>query len=261
MKISGIIQHLENLAPLEFQEEYDNSGLIVGDIDSECTGILIGLDCTEEGIQEAVDRKCNLFISHHPLIFRPVRTITPKKGTGRALIAAIRAGLTIYAVHTNLDNVLSGVNATIADRLNLINRKILLPREGLSSIGSGLIGDLNPALPERQLLENLKKTFGIQVIRHSPLTGKSVSRVAVCGGSGSFLISNALQAGAGFFISADIMYHDFFGGEGEMVIADIGHFESEQFTVDLLHAVILEKFPNFAVLKSGTVTNPVNYYI
>jgi len=261
MKICDVIQHLENLAPPEYQEDYDNSGLIVGDIATECTGIFIGLDCTEDGIREAVKRKCNLIISHHPLIFRPVRNITPREGTGRALIAAIKAGITIYAIHTNLDNILTGVNATIADRLNLINRKILLPKKGLPCVGSGLIGDLDTALSEKRLLERLKKAFGTQVIRHSPLLGKSVSRVAVCGGSGSFLISNALQADAGFFISADIKYHDFFGGEGQMVIVDIGHFESEQFTVDLLRAVILEKFPNFAVLKSGTVTNPVNYYI
>jgi putative NIF3 family GTP cyclohydrolase 1 type 2 len=124
-----------------------------------------------------------------------------------------------------------------------------------------LIGDLQQEMSETRLLEKLKNTFGIPVIRHSPLRDKSVSRIAVCGGAGSFLISNALQADADFFISADIKYHEFFEGQGEMVIADIGHYESEQFTVDLLHAVILEKFPNFAVLKSGTKTNPVNYYI
>ncbi len=128
-------------------------------------------------------------------------------------------------------------------------------------VGSGLIGDLKSPLSETQLLDQLKESFRIPVIRHSPLTGKSIRRVALCGGAGSFLISNALQEGADWFISADIRYHEFFGGEGEMVIADIGHFESEQFTMDLLHDVILEKFPNFAVLKSGTVTNPVNYYI
>ena len=261
MKITDIIQHLEKMAPPEFQEDYDNSGLIAGDIDAECTGVLISLDCTEEGIREAVEKKCNLYVTHHPLIFKPLRAITPETGTGRALTEAIKSGLTIYAIHTNLDNILSGVNATIADRLDLINRKILLPRKDLPSTGSGLIGDLKQAVPEKQLLEQLKKAFRTRVIRHSPLLGRLISRVAVCGGSGSFLISNALQAGAGLFVSADIKYHDFYAGEGKMVIADIGHFESEQFTVDLLHAVILEKFPNFAVLKSGAVTNPVNYYI
>ena len=261
MKIRDIIEHLESFAPPEFQEDYDNSGLIAGDMEKECTGVMLSLDCTENGIRESTKTNCNLFISHHPLIFRPVRRITTRNTTGKALMAAIKSDITVYAIHTNLDNILSGVNACIADKLGLINRKILVPKKEIPSVGSGLIGFLEKAISEKQLLEDLKKAFGTGVIRHSPLTGKPVSRIAVCGGAGSFLISSALHAGAGFFISSDIRYHDFFEGEGEMVIADIGHFESEQFTVDLLYEVILEKFPNFAVLKSGTVTNPVNYYI
>ena len=261
MKIREIIQHLEKLAPLEFQEEYDNSGLICGDPDLECSGVSISLDCTEVGVREAVERKCNLIVSHHPLIFRPVRNIIAGTATGNALRAAIKADIAIYVIHTNLDNILSGVNNTIADRLNLIRREVLLPRKENPNVGSGLIGDLETAVSEKQLLEQLKQSFGTRVIRHSPLLRKPVTRVAICGGAGSFLISNALQGGAEFFVSADIRYHDFFHGERKMVIADIGHFESEQFTVDLLHSVILEKFPNFAVLKSGMVTNPVNYYL
>jgi dinuclear metal center YbgI/SA1388 family protein len=261
MKISDIIQHLETIAPRHYQEEYDNSGLISGDISAECSGVLVSLDCTEDVVREAAERKCNLIVSHHPLIFRPLRSIHPENETGRTLIAAIRADITIYAIHTNLDNIITGVNATIADRLELTARKILLPRADQISVGSGLIGNLKIEIPETQLLGMLKEKFKIPVIRHSPLTGKPVLRVAVCGGSGSFLISNALQEGAGFFISSDIKYHAFFEGEKKMVIADIGHFESEQFTIGLLCQVILEKFPNFAVLKSGTVTNPVNYYI
>jgi dinuclear metal center YbgI/SA1388 family protein len=261
MKISEIIQHLESIAPPEYQEEYDNSGLITGDVHEDCSGVLVSLDCTEELISEAFEKKCNLIVSHHPLIFRPLRHIAPENGTGKALIAAIRKGITIYAIHTNLDNIIGGVNARIADKIGLINRKILIPRTTNHMVGSGLIGDLKSPLSETQLLDQLKAAFRIPMIRYSPLTGKSIRRVALCGGAGSFLISNALQNGADWFISADIRYHEFFGGEGEMVIADIGHFESEQFTMDLLHDVILEKFPNFAVLKSGTVTNPVNYYI
>ena len=261
MKIRNIIQHLESVAPLEYQEEYDNSGLIAGDAEKDCAGILVSLDCMQEVVLEAVEKNCNFIVSHHPLIFRPIPSITPENGVGRTLIAAIQAGIAIYAMHTNLDNILSGVNARMADKLDLVNRKILLPKSVSPSIGSGLIGDFKQAISETQLMKDLKGLFGIPVIRHSPLTGKQVSRVALCGGAGSFLIPNALQAGADFFISADIKYHEFFNGEGKMVIADIGHFESEQFTVGLLHDVIHEKFPNFAVLKSGVVTNPVNYYI
>ena len=261
MKIKEVITHLERLAPLAFQEDYDNSGLICGNPDIECSGILVSLDCTEEVVLEAAEKGYNLLITHHPLIFRPIRSITVQHGTGRALVAAIKADLTIYAIHTNLDNIKSGVNATIADKLGLSDRKILLPAGEIPDVGSGLLGTLNKAMTETQFLEQIKQAFGTPVIRHSPLRGKPVSRVALCGGSGSFLISNALQAGADFFISADIKYHDFFSGEAQMVIADIGHFESEQFTVDLLLSVILKKFPNFAVLKSGKVTNPVNYYL
>ncbi len=261
MKIRDIISLLESVAPPAYQEEYDNSGLIAGDVSLECTGVLVSLDCTEGLIREAIEKKCNLIVSHHPLIFRPLRRITPENGTGKALIAAIRQDIVIYAIHTNLDNIISGVNASIADRLGLGNRQILLPKINNLEVGSGLIGDLNKALSENQFLMELKSGFGVQVVRHSPLTGRAVSRVAICGGAGSFLISNALRKGADFFVTADVKYHEFFDGEGQMVIADIGHFESEQFTIGLLLDIILEKFPNFAVLKSGTVTNPVNYYI
>jgi dinuclear metal center YbgI/SA1388 family protein len=261
MKISDITRHLEAFAPLAYQEEYDNSGLIAGDITGDCSGVLVSLDCTEEIILEAAERKCNLVVSHHPLIFKPVRRLTPETGTGRALISAIRENITVYAIHTNLDNILSGVNSSIADKIGLINREILLPMAENNQAGSGLIGDLKIPIPESGLLEILKEKFMVPVIRHSPLTGKSVSRIGVCGGAGSFLIPRALQEGADFFISGDIKYHEFFGGEKRMVIADIGHFESEQFTTGLISDVILRKFPNFAVLKSGKVTNPVNYYI
>lgn len=261
MKIRDIIQHLESIAAPEYQEEYDNSGLMAGNPEMECTGVLVSLDCTEELIREAGERKCNLIISHHPLIFRPIRSITVENATGRSIIRAICSEITIYAIHTNLDNVINGVNAKIADKLDLVNRKILYPKDNDPLIGSGLTGDLKNPVPEEKLLERLKENFHTRVIRHSPLTGKPVSRMAVCGGAGSFLIPNALQLGVDFLVTADVRYHEFFAGEGKLVIADIGHFESEQFTIDLLHDVIVEKFPNFAVLKSGTVTNPVNYYI
>jgi len=261
MKIEHIIAHLESIAALTYQEDYDNSGILTGDTGDNCNGVLVSLDCTGDVVREAVEKKCNLIVSHHPLVFRPIRRIIPENGVSKALIQAIKAGISVYAIHTNLDNILSGVNSTIADKLGLINRKILLPRPGNPGIGSGMTGDLSEPLSEKQVLIRLKEEFGIPVIRHSPLTGRTITRIAVCGGAGSFLIPNALQEGAGFFISADIRYHEFFAADGEMVVADIGHFESEQFTVDLIHDIILEKFPNFAVLKSGTKTNPVNYYI
>src|SRR5450432_674543 len=261
MKISEIIQYLESIAPPAYQEAYDNSGLISGNIITDCTGVLVSLDCTEEIIQEAFEKKCNLIVSHHPLIFRPIRRISMENSQGRTLITAIKKDITLYAIHTNLDNILSGVNGAIADKIGLINWEILLPKDGQSSVGSGMIGNLKQAVPENQFLMDLRESFHLPLIRHSPLTGGMVSRIAICGGAGSFLIFNALQAGADFFISSDIRYHEFFEAEGKMVIADIGHFESEQFTIDLLCKVLLDKYRNFAVLKTDTVTNPVKYYI
>lgn len=261
MKIRDIIKLLEDWAPPEYQESYDNSGLITGDQNLTCGGVLVSLDCTGAVIAEAVEKKCNLIVSHHPLIFKPVKNILPDNGTGKTLIQAIRGEIAIYAIHTNLDNIMSGVNAGIADQIGLVNRQILNGQEDNPEIGSGLIGDLPKPVSEQEFLRLVKQLFKIPVVRHSTLSGRPVSRVAVCGGSGSFLISNALAAKADFFLTADLKYHEFFIPEGNCVLADIGHFESEQYTIDLLHDVIRKKYPNFAVLKSSTVTNPVHYYL
>jgi dinuclear metal center YbgI/SA1388 family protein len=266
MKIADITQFLGNFAPLFFQEDYDNSGLLLGTAEEDCRGALICLDTTEAIVREAVNKGCNLVISHHPLIFHGLKQINGDTGTGRAVIAAIKKEVAVYAIHTNLDNVLPGVNTTIAGKLGLVNQRFLLPKmdsikEGQRNAGSGLAGELAEPLGEKQFLHLLQQQFRIPVIRHSPLTGKTVRKVAVCGGAGSFLITNALSSGADFFITSDIKYHEFFGAEEQLVIADIGHYESEQFAIDLLYDAILEKFPNFAVLKAGSATNPVHYYL
>ncbi|MDP4130063.1 MAG: Nif3-like dinuclear metal center hexameric protein [Bacteroidota bacterium] len=265
MKIADISSFLETLAPLAFQEDYDNCGLLLGNAEDDCRGILISLDTTEAIISEAVQKSCNLVISHHPLIFRGLRQVNPRTATGRTVMAAIQKQVAVCAIHTNLDNVLTGVNGAIADKLGLMNRRLLLPkpaqiRAGIVP-GSGLFGELPESLSEKQFLELLQAQFRIPVIRHSMLTGKPVRRVALCGGAGSFMITNALHEGADFFVTSDIRYHEFFEAEGRLVITDIGHYESEQFTQDLLHDAILKKFPNFAVLKAGAATNPVHYYL
>ncbi|HVY74974.1 MAG TPA: Nif3-like dinuclear metal center hexameric protein [Puia sp.] len=265
MKISSIVQALETLAPTALQEDYDNSGLQLGNIDNECSGVLISLDATETVVREAVEKKCNLVVSHHPLIFRGVKRIDPGVEPGRTIFAAIQHGIAIYAIHTNLDNVLPGVNSTMADRLGLVNRRFLSPRlpaerPGERPAGSGLLGELPQPLAETAFLDLLRERFNLVLIRHSALTGRPVQRVALCGGAGSFLIPNALLERADFFVSGDISYHRFFEAGERMVIADIGHYESEQFSVDLLHDLLVEKFPTFAVLKAGKPTNPVHYY-
>jgi dinuclear metal center YbgI/SA1388 family protein len=365
MNISEIISHLETIAPPAYQEHYDNCGLLTGSYNRECSGVLISLDTTEEVVREAISKKCNLIVAHHPIIFGGLKKITGNNYVEKTIIAAIKNDISIYAIHTNLDNVFHGVNGKMADKLGLINRKILLPKESSlkklytfvptefaekvrsaifnagggnignysevsfnaegtgtfksgeganpfvgeigkrhnenekkieiifpaylqkqiiealinshpyeevaydvvdlantnSLIGSGLIGELPEPTDEEAFLKKIKQSFSLAVIKYTRLLKKPVKKVALCGGAGSFLISKALAAGAVFFISSDIKYHEFFDANDKMVIADIGHFESEQFTVDLIHEILLKKFPTFAVLKSGTSTNPVKYFL
>ncbi len=365
MKIANILAMLDNLAPSSYQESYDNAGLIAGNSSLECTGVICSLDATEEVILEAKNKGCNLVVAHHPIIFGGLKKITGKNYVERAIIAAIKNDIAIYAIHTNLDNLLSGVNGKMADKLGLENRKVLLPRQNSlmklyvyvpledadkvrealfkagagkigkysecsfnihgtmtfnpgegtnpysgeigkrevspeekieaifpaylkeklvaamieahpyeevaydlvalnnysNEIGSGLIGELPQPMEAQAFLQLVKQQFGLQVIRHTPLLNKKVEKVALCGGAGSFLIKNALAAGADLYITADVKYHEFFDADGKLVIADIGHWESEQFTIDLLHDVLRANFTTFAVLKSEMKTNPVEYFI
>jgi dinuclear metal center YbgI/SA1388 family protein len=365
MKIKDVIICLESLAPLSLQESYDNAGLIAGDEYRDCTGILVSLDATAEIIDEAKRRNCNLVVSHHPIIFSGLKKISEKNYVGRAMIAAIKNDIALYAIHTNLDNISAGVNGRIAGLLGLQHVSVLASRErmlkklftfvpvgstdkvrqaifeaggghigsysecsfnaegfgtfrgdettdpyagkpgelhrekemkvevifpawlerriisnlvaahpyeevaydivsldnGSSAIGSGLVGDLAEPIDELLFLKKVKETFKLEVIKHTALLNRPVKKVAVCGGAGSFLISKALAAGADIFITADIKYHEFFDANGRMLIADIGHYESEQFTINLLQEFLEEKFPTFAVLKTEVITNPVRYFL
>ena len=366
MHISDVIADLEALAPPAYQEDYDNAGLLTGSPGWECRGVLVTLDATEEVVMEAFAKGCNLVVAHHPIIFRGLKKITGANYVERAVIAAIKHDIGIYAIHTNLDNKMAGgVNGRMADKLGLEDRRVLLPRvstlvklycfvpvehleavraavfaagaghignysecsfgvEGLGTfkagegakpfvgrvgerhsekevrfevvlpaslksvvvaamiaahpyeevaydlvplanvhdgIGAGLVGELASPVEEEVLLEQLCGVFRVPVVRHTRLTGRPVRRVAVCGGAGSFLIFSALAAGATFYLTSDVKYHEFFDANDRLVIADIGHFESEQYTVDLLFDRLREKFRNFALLKSDVRTNPVHYHI
>ena len=364
MKIADIIALLETIAPPSLQESYDNAGLLTGNAAWACTGALCTLDATEEVINEAIERGCNLVVAHHPIIFGGLKKITGRNYVEKTIITAIKNDIAIYAIHTNLDNVIAGVNGMMADKLGLVNRKILWPKEAIlkklftfvpveqveqvrkalfeaggghignynecsfgvegtgtfkggegtnpfvgqpgerhyekelkievvfpaylqtaliralrtahpyeevaydiidlanthPGIGSGLVGDLPEAMPEITFLKLVKQVFNLSLIRHTALPGRRVKKVALCGGAGSFLISKALAAGADVYITADMKYHEFFDANGRLIIADIGHFESEQFTIDLLAGVLQEKFPTFAVLKTALKTNPVHYF-
>lgn len=260
MYIKDIIAELERIAPPHLQESYDNAGLITGHPDWVCTGVLFTLDSTEAVVEEAIRKGCNLVVAHHPIVFRGLKRINGTNYVERTVIKSIRHEVALYAIHTNLDNVLyRGVNAQIAAKIGLLNTRILSPKAGLTEVGAGVVGDLPLAMQETDFLQMLKTHFRCGVVRHTALLGRPIRRVAVCGGAGSFLVPEVLRAGADVFVSADFKYHEFFDADGQILIADIGHYESEQFTNDLLFGIISEKFPTFALHLSETLTNPVHY--
>lgn len=364
MLLKEITDYLEDVAPLDYQESYDNSGLIYGRNYWEIRGVLLSLDCTEEVVKEAIEKNVNLIISHHPILFSGIKKIRGNTYIERVLELAIKNEIAIYAIHTNLDNVLkNGVNEKIAKKLGLINTQVLEPKKGnfnklitfvpkefaeslrkyLGDAGAGMIGDYdncafqsegygffrpleeaNPFVGEKnqihtepevklefiyhkykenkvlkalienhpyeepaydiislenkdkyngsgligelvteldvnQFLELVKQSFYTSCIKYTPVD-KKIRKVALCGGSGSFLLFKAIQMGADAFLSSDFKYHQFFDAEGKILISDIGHFESEQFTPELLGEVLLKKFPNFAILFSQINTNPIKYY-
>ncbi len=364
MKIAEIISHLETIAPPSLQESYDNAGLITGSTTWNCAGVLCTLDATENVVMEAIEKKCNLIVAHHPILFSGLKKITGTNYVEKTIIAAIKNDIAIYAIHTNLDNVMHGVNAKIADKLGLVNRQILSPKtgnlkklytyvpiefadkvrdaifaagggtignyvecgfvtEGIgsfkategtnpfvgtigkrhyekekklevifedfkqnkvlnaliknhpyeeiayeiigldnanSNIGSGIVGELENEVLEEDLFKLLKTQFRLEFIKHTPFLGKMVKKIAICGGSGSFLTKFAIAANADVYVTADIQYHEFFDAENKLVLADIGHWESEQFTIELLAEVLQQKFPTFAIQKTAVKTNPVQYW-
>lgn len=260
--IKEITAYLETIAPTSYQEGYDNAGLITGDASWEVTNVLCSLDATEAVIDEAIQRGCNLVVAHHPIVFKGLKKINGRNYVERTIIKAIKNDIAIYAIHTNLDNVLyRGVNAKIAEKIGLQNISILAPKAEVNdlSIGAGVLGELPTAMEASEFLHFLKKRMQTGCVRHTPLLGRPIKTVALCGGSGSFLLPVAIARKADVYITGDFKYHEFFDADGHLVIADIGHFESEQFTIDLLHEIISEKFTIFAPLKTTVNTNPVHY--
>jgi dinuclear metal center YbgI/SA1388 family protein len=365
MKIVELTRFLEHIAPLKLQEDYDNSGLIVGRLDQEVHSALISLDCTEEIVEEAISKQCDIIISHHPIVFKGLKKFNSSSYVERVVEKAIKNNIAIYAIHTNLDHVLNGVNAKICEKLGLKNCRILAPKSNqlkklitfvpvdhaekvrnalfeagaghignyaecsfntngtgtfkaladaepyvgnigdqhqepevkietiypvyleskvlmalflnhpyeevaydlypLSNLyqnaGAGMIGELASVQDELSFLNFVKEQMHAAVIRHTALLGKPVLKVAVCGGSGSFLLKQAIAAGADVFITADFKYHEFFDADKKLIIADIGHFESEQFTQHLLCEIISKNFANFAIRLTEINTNPIKYLI
>ncbi len=259
MKIQDICTLIENFAPLKLQEEYDNAGLILGDPAAEVKAVLVCLDVSEVVLDEALEKGCTMVVSHHPLIFKGIKSITGKNSLERSLIKAIQNKIAIYAGHTNVDAVMEGVNGKICEKLNLSSTSILVPRENISNAGAGMTGFLAQALDEKDFLNRIKQIFGCKMLRHSALTGLKVKKVAVCGGSGSEFIPAAIAAGADAFITADIKYHQFAEVDDKLLLIDAGHYETEQFTKDIFVELISKNIANFAVHSSQRETNPVLY--
>ncbi|MDX2286515.1 MAG: Nif3-like dinuclear metal center hexameric protein [Bacteroidia bacterium] len=259
MKIRELAAVLEQWAPLPAAESYDNPGLLAGEPEAEIRSVLVSLDVTEAVLDEAQQLGANLVIAHHPIWFTPRKRLTGEDYVSRILIRAIRQDISLYAIHTNLDNVRSGVNHRICERLGLEPEGFLRPAPG-GELGAGMTGMLPAALPQAEFLQRVKAAFGCGGIRYAAGGPAQIRRVAVCGGAGSFLIPDALRAGADAFVTADITYHKFFDAEGRCLLLDIGHYESEQFTSQLICEFLSKHFRNFAVHLSGVRTNPVHYF-
>ena len=259
MKAKQVFDALEQYAPLPLQDSYDNAGLQIGlTAEQEVTGALLCLDVTEAVIDEAERMGCNLIVAHHPLLFRGLKSITGQSYVERCVIKAIQKGIGIYAAHTNLDNAEGGVNYRIAEKLGLKNLTFLDAKPGVTA-GAGVVGELPMAEDEQSFLHRVKTLFGIQCIRHNQLCGREIRRVALCGGAGGFLLPNAIEQGADVFLTGEMRYHDYFGHEGDLLIAEMGHYESEQYTVDLLAEVLNSRFPELKIVKTSLNTNPINY--
>lgn len=259
--IRELSSFLESFAPLSLQESYDNCGLLTGQYDWMIKAVLCSLDATEEVVEEAIQLKCNVVVSHHPIIFSGLKRIQGYHYVERAVIKAIKNDIALYAIHTNLDNVLqNGVSQKMAEILDLKHIQILKPIDNQMITGSGVIGDLEKPLSPEGLLELLKTRFKTKTLRYTHFKGHSIQKLALAGGSGSFLIREALLKKADALITADIKYHDFFEGDGKMMICDIGHYESEQYTIELLSKLISDNFSNFATHCTKINTNPVQYY-
>lgn len=261
-KIRTVTDFLENIAPLDLQEDYDNSGLITGSPEWEVSGVICSLDCTPEVVQEAIDEQCNLIVCHHPIVFHGLKKFSGDSYIERSVVQAIKYDIAIYAIHTNLDNVFhSGVNERIAERLNLINIRILDPKDVYGEIGTGIIGSLKKPVTKDVFLKNVKTSFELDMIRYTSASDvKMVKVVAACGGAGSFLLDKAILSGADAFITADFRYHQFFDAEERIMILDIGHYESEKYTIHLLYELISNNFSNFAAQMTKVNTNPVRYF-
>ena len=262
-KVSEIVGCVTDIAPLKWQESWDNAGLLVGDANMMIDKALVTLDVTEPVVDEAIAKGFHLIISHHPLIFRPLKHLLPENTVERIIMKAVKNDIAIACMHTNLDNSYLGVSKWLADRLGLKNLQVLEPMKVDEDVvtGGGMVGELEKPLAETDFLALVKKNLNAKALRHSEFLGKEIKKVAVCGGSGFFLLDNVKRCGADAYITGDVKYHDFFEADGKLLLVDAGHYETEQFTKELIADAIIKKFCNFAVSISSVKTNSINYFV
>lgn len=257
VKVNDIATCIENFAPRELQESYDNAGLQVGNPEMEVTAVLLTLDITDEVLNEAMERGCNMIVSHHPLIFRGMKSLTGADITQQLVIKALLNGIAVYSAHTNLDSVWDGVSHEIARKLSLKDLDVLQPQPGNHRAGLGVVGITKP-VPKIEFLRKVKDTFNVKALRYSSQSPVLVIRkVAVCGGAGASLISESIRHKADILVTGDVKYHDFTSYGNEILIADIGHYESELCSRDILSRVIREQFPDLVIYLSDSESNPI----
>lgn len=257
IKVKDICGAIENFAPLQLQEGYDNAGLQLGMPEMEVTSVLICLDVTEDVVNEAIEKKCNFILSHHPLLFKGLKQISDKTPTQRMVINALKNNIAIYSAHTNLDSTANGVSYEIANILGLKNIKVLAPMQNMSAIGLGVIGDCKPT-PKLEFLRKVKEAFNVKALRFSSQSpGLVIRRAAVCGGSGASFIEDAINAEADIYITGDIKYHDFTTFGQDIILADIGHFESEICTEKIFYRILHEQFPELHIIVAESEKNPI----
>ena len=258
MKVRDVIKVIEDFAPLGLQEKWDNSGLCIGSPEAEVSSVLLGLDCTEALVDEAIACGADMIITHHPLIFSGLKKISPEDPVGAAVIKAISNGISVYAAHTSADKVIAGVSGAMAARLGLVDVEIL--DEDGEGTGLGVVGNLPEPVSAEEAAALVKERFSLKAMRSSRPVEGMISRIAMCGGSGGSLIGAAMASGAQLYISGDISYHNFFTKEGFMIM-DIGHYESEIEIVDILFSLLRKNFPTFAVrITQNIYSNPIFYF-
>ena len=259
MKIKEVLCALEQFAPLPLQESWDNAGLQVGLTETEVSGALLCLDVNEKILDEAIQKGCNLVVSHHPLLFRGLKTISDLTDVQRTVRKAIQHDLCIVSMHTNMDNAKGGVNFRIAQKLGLQDVAFFAPKAGAVEAGSGVVGVLPEAMAADDFVIRVKQTFGVECAMCNELLRRPVQKVAICGGAGDFLLDEALKNGADAFITGEMHYHQYFGYEQQIQICVIGHYQSEQFTTEVFEEIIQQACPGVKTYIAETCTNPILY--